>query len=108
MARRGKVIRFPKTPTEPEGREAEGRGERWADNRGFVEIRRCRDQSEALVIKGLFDSEEIPCLLRSRLAHSVHPFSVGAQGEVVILVPQADAARARRLLARAAPGPSFP
>jgi hypothetical protein len=30
----------------------------------------------------------------------VHPFSVGAQGEVVILVPERDAPRARRLLAR--------
>ena len=101
MAKRGKIIRFPKTLPE-------GSGGRWTDDRGFVEIRRCRDQSEALVIKGLFDSEGIPCLLRSRLVHSVHPFTVGDQGEVIILVPEPDAPRARLLIARVSPGPSFP
>lgn len=114
MARRGKIIRFPKVPPEPEGRggrqsrAAEGPGGRWVDERGFVELHRCRDQAEALVLKGLLESEEIPCLLRSRLVHSVHPFTVGDQGEVIILVPEAEAPRARLLLARIAPGPSFP
>ena len=46
----------------------------------LVEVHRC-DQAEAVVVKSLFESQEIPTLLRSRLAHSVHPFSVGAQGE---------------------------
>lgn len=101
MARRGKIIRFPKIPSGSESRGAK-------DERDFVEIYRCRDESEALVLKGLFDSEEIPCLLRSRLAHSVHPFSVGDQGEVTILVPESDAPRARLLVARISPGPSFP
>ncbi len=73
-----------------------------------MEVRRCRDESEALVVKSLLESEEIPCVLRSRLAHSVHPFTVGAQGEVVVLVPAAEAPRARVLLARTSPGPSFP
>ena len=73
-----------------------------------MEVRRCRDQSEALVVKSLFESEGIPCLLRTLLAHSVHPFSVGDQGEVIVLVPAADAPHARILLARIAPGPSFP
>ncbi len=101
MARRGKIIRFPKIPSGSESWGAK-------DERDFVEIYRCRDQSEALVLKGLFDSEEIPCLLRSRLAHSVHPFSVGDQGEVTILVPESDVPRARLLMARISPGPSFP
>jgi hypothetical protein len=92
MPRRGKVIQFPKRP--PESR----------DERGLVEVRRC-DQSEAVVVKALFESEGIPALLRSRLAQSVHPFSVGSQGEVVILVPRSEAERARRLLARIAAGP---
>ena len=96
MAKRGKVIPFPKTPAEPR------------DDRGFVEVRRCRDQSEALVVKSLFESEGIPCLLRTSLAHSVHPFTVGEQGEVVVLVPATDAVQARILLARISPGPSFP
>src|SRR6185312_1538384 len=74
MSMRGKVIPFPKFPRDPGG------------ERGLVEVRRC-DQAEALVLKGLFESQGIPTLLRSRLAHSVYPFSVGGQGEVVVLVP---------------------
>jgi Zn-dependent M32 family carboxypeptidase len=70
-----------------------------ADAEGLVEVHRC-DQSEALVVKSLFESERIPTLLRSRLAHSVHPFTVGAQGEIRILVPQAEVEHARRLLGR--------
>lgn len=95
MTRRGKVIRFPGLPPEPR------------DEPGLVELHRC-DQAEALVVKSLLESEGIPTLLRSRLLHSVHPFTVGDQGEVVILVPESEAPRARRLLARVAPGPPFP
>ena len=91
MSARGKVIRFPKLPPEPR------------DERRLVEVLRC-DRAEALVVKGLFESEWIPTVLRSRLAHSVHPFSLGAQGEVVILVPESEAQRSRLLLARIAPG----
>jgi hypothetical protein len=83
----GKVIPFPQRPS-PEPR----------DDRALVEVHRC-DQGEALVVKGLFESEGIPVLVRSRIAHSVHPFSVGAQGEVALLVPRGDADRSRRLLA---------
>jgi len=82
----GDVIPFPRRAAEP--------GERGA----LVEVHRC-DQREALVVKGLFESEGIPVLLRSRIPHSVYPFTVGAQGEVVLLVPRADADRSRRLLA---------
>jgi hypothetical protein len=95
MARRAKVIRFPKSPPEPPESD-------------LVEVRRCRDETEALVVKSLLESEDIPCVLRSRLAHSVHPFTVGAQGEVIVLVPAAEAPRAHLLLARTSPGPSFP
>ena len=82
----GHVIPFPKRP-------AGGR-----DQSALVEVHRC-DQGEALVVKGLFESEGIPVLLRSRIPHSVYPFTVGAQGEVILLVPRADADRSRRLLA---------
>ena len=50
-------------------------------------------------MKSLLDSERIPAVLRSRIAHSVHPFTVGAQGEVTVLVPRDDLARSQRLLA---------
>ena len=81
----GEVIRFPK-------RRVEG-----GDPAALVEVHRC-DHREALVVKGLFESEGIPVLVRSRIPHSVYPFTVGAQGEVVLLVPRADADRSRRLL----------
>ena len=83
----GKVIPFPVRPA-PVAR----------DEDALVEVHRC-DQREALVVKGLFESEGIPVIVRSRLAHSVHPFTVGAQGEVTLLVPRADADLSRRLLA---------
>jgi hypothetical protein len=92
---RAKVIRFPGLPREPHG------------ERGLVAVHR-GDRAEALVVQGLLESEGIPTLLRSRLAHSVHPFTVGAQGEVTILVPEREAARARRLLGRITPGPDVP
>jgi hypothetical protein len=80
----GQVIPFRKRPAP-------------GDAPPLVEVHRC-DQREALVVKGLFESEGIPVLLRSRITHSVHPFTVGAQGEVALLVPRADADRSRRLL----------
>lgn len=95
MSRRGKIIRFPGPLREPRS-EA-----------GFEEVHRC-DPAEALVVKGLLESEGIPTLLKSRIAQSVHPFSVGDQGEIVVMVPAADAQRGRLILARMAPGPSFP
>jgi hypothetical protein len=97
MPWKSKVIRFPGAP-EPPTRPTSGKA---ADERGLVEVHRC-DQSEAMVVKSLFESEGIPTLLRSRLAHSVHPFTVGAQGEVVILVPKKEVTRTRALLVRRA------
>src|SRR3990172_3726662 len=55
MARRAKVIRFPKSPPEPPQAD-------------LVEVRRCRDETEALGVKSLLESEEIPCVLRSPLS----------------------------------------
>lgn len=72
-----------------------------------MEVRRC-DQAEAVVVRSLLESEGIPTLLRSRLTHSVHPFTVGDQGEAVILVPESEAERARRLLTRIASRPPSP
>jgi len=82
----GKVIPFPIRPAAPR------------EDAALVEVHRC-DQREALVVKGLFESEGILVIVRSRIAHSVHPFTVGAQGEVALLVPRADADRSRKLLA---------
>ncbi|MBI4610130.1 MAG: DUF2007 domain-containing protein [Candidatus Rokubacteria bacterium] len=107
MARKAKVIRFPGRQREPDGSRTEAPSAR-QDERSFVEVHRCRDQAEALVLKGLLESEGIQCLLQTRLAHSVHPFTVGDQGEVIVQVAAPDARRARLLIARGSAGPSFP
>lgn len=75
------------------------------DERRLVTVHHC-SSAEAVVVKSLFESEGIPTLLRSRIAHSVHPFTVGAQGEVVVLVPASEAERCRVLLTRVVPGSS--
>jgi hypothetical protein len=95
MARRGKLIPFPghRPLLTPPG------------ERSLVEVHRC-GQAEAAVVRSLLESEGIPTLLRSHLVSSIHPFSVGDQGEVVILVPEIEAARGRRLLLRLASRPA--
>jgi hypothetical protein len=78
-----------------------------AGERRLVDVYRC-SQAEALVVKSLFESHGIPAVIRARLTTSVYPFSVGHQGEVALLVPEADAARSRHLLVRIAPRRSLP
>ena len=95
MRRRAKIIRFPGAPEPPVSSASSALDD---DERGLVEVHRC-DGAEAVVVKSLLESEGIPTLLRSRFAHSVHPFTVGAQGEVVILVPASEAMHSKVLLA---------
>lgn len=90
MEHRARIIRFPKSPPPVPDHQAPS----------FAEVRRCRDQAEALVIRSLLESEGIRVVLRSNLAQSVHPFSVGNQGEIVILAPDHEAPRARAILIR--------
>jgi hypothetical protein len=66
----------------------------------LVEVARCRDQAEAVVVRSLLESAGIPAVARGRVVQSVHPFSVGEQAEVAILVPPPDAPHARAVLAR--------
>ena len=86
-----KVIPFPRAPRAPRSPSSEP---------PFAEVRRCRDQGEALVVRGLLESEGIVVILRSNLAPSVYPFSVGDQGAVTVLVRGGDAARALQILTR--------
>jgi Putative prokaryotic signal transducing protein len=101
MTRRGKIIQFPKRQPAPApalvpASELPASG---LPASGLVEIRRCRDQSEALVVRALLDGHGIPAVMRGQLVQSVHPFSVGDAGEVTLLVHAVDADRARLLLA---------
>ena len=91
MSPRARIIHFPRVPVvQP------------APDQGFVEVRRCHGQAEALVVRSVLESEGIPVVLRSNLAQSVYPFSVGNQSEIVILAPERYAPRARTLLIRQA------
>ena len=53
---------------------------------------------EALVIKGLLESNGIPCFLKSHAAPSVHVFAVDGMGEVRVMVPKPMAERAKQLI----------
>jgi hypothetical protein len=77
-----------------------------AEAPGLVAVYRCQP-AEALVVKSLLESEGVPVVLRSRLAQSVHPFSIGDQGEVTVLVPTGAVTRAVLRLARISPDPSL-
>ncbi len=92
----GRVIPFRRPPPEP------------PDEGPFEEVTRARDQAEALVVRSLLEAYGIRVLLRTHVAPSVHPFTVGDQAEVRILVTRADVPESRRLLVRLAPGPSAP
>ncbi len=83
-ARRAKIIRFPTRPAARGGAPAGGPPAASLPAGTLVEARRCRDQAEALVVRGLLESEGIRVVLQSRLAQSVYPFSVGDQAEVVL------------------------
>jgi len=92
----GRVIPFPRRSEEPDDAEE------------FVEVARAGDRAEALVVQSLLEAHGIRVVVRTHIAQSVHPFTVGDQGEVRILVPRAAAPEGRRLLARLASGPSAP
>ena len=52
----------------------------------MVEVYRAAGESEAQIIKGLLESNGIPCLLKSNAAPSVHAFAVDGMGEVGVMV----------------------
>ena len=66
----------------------------------LVEVYRATGEAEAQVIKGLLESNGIPCLLKSQAAPSVHAFAVNGMGEVSIMVGQSMAEEASRLIKR--------
>jgi hypothetical protein len=81
----GRVIPFPARAPEPE------------DAHGFTTLVRVQDQAEALVVRGLLEAHGFEVVLRTHVAPSVHPFTVGDQGAVQVLVRR-DALEASRLL----------
>ena len=64
----------------------------------LVEVYHARSQMEAQVIKGLLESFEIPCVLKSNAAPSVHMFTMDGMGEVKVMVLDSMADKARELI----------
>jgi hypothetical protein len=64
----------------------------------LVEVATLQNDSEALVVKSLLESQGIPVITRSPLVQSVHPITVDGVGIVRILVRAEDAGRARDIL----------
>ena len=66
----------------------------------MVEVYRAVGEMEARIIQGLLESREIFCLLESNAARSVHAFAVDGMGEVRVMVWEAIAEKAKRLIER--------
>ncbi len=64
----------------------------------MVEVYRAAGELEALVIKGLLESNEIRCFLKSHAAPSVHVITVDGLGEVKVMVWESMARRAKELI----------
>ena len=62
------------------------------------EVYFARNAMEAQVIKGLLESFDIPCFLKSNAAPSVHIFTMDGMAEVRIMVPAALADEAKELI----------
>ncbi len=70
------------------------------NNGKMVEVYRASGEMEAQVIKSLLESYDIPCLLKSVAAPSVHTFAVDGMGEVKVMVWESMVEKARGLIRR--------
>lgn len=64
----------------------------------LVEAYKAASEMEAQVIKSLLESFDIPCLLKSNAAPSVHMFTVDGMGEVKVMVRDSDLEEAMDLI----------
>ncbi len=64
----------------------------------LTEVYRASNEMEAMVIKGLLESYDVPCLLKSNASHSVHAFVFDGLGEVKVMVLASEADRAKELI----------
>ena len=69
-----------------------------SESEKLIEVYKAANDMEAQVIKGLLESCDIPCLLRSNAARSVHAFAVDGMGEVRVMVWEQTADEARSLI----------
>ena len=66
----------------------------------LTEVYRSAGEMEAQIIKGLLESNGIPCLLQSNASPSVHVFTVDGMGEVKVMVWKSMAEKASNLIKR--------
>lgn len=66
----------------------------------FEKVYTASGQIQAHVIKGRLESEGIPVLLRYDSGSTVFALTVDGLGEVQVLVPREEAARARQILSQ--------
>ena len=64
----------------------------------LVKVYVASGEAQAQIIKGLLESNGIPCLLRSRAAPSVHVFAIDGMGEVKVMVLESRVEEAKRLI----------
>ncbi|UCD58955.1 MAG: DUF2007 domain-containing protein [Candidatus Hydrogenedentota bacterium] len=64
----------------------------------LVEVYEAAGDKEALIIKGLLESEGIMCSLSSDIPHTVVPLNINGLGAVRITVSQRDAERAKEII----------
>ena len=64
----------------------------------LVDVFRASGEMEAHVIKGLLESNGIPCILKSDAATSVHAFTVDGMGAVTVAVLESRAEDAKRII----------
>jgi len=64
----------------------------------LVEVYKARTEMEAQVIKGLLESFDIPCVLKSNAAPSVHMFTMNGLAEVKVMVLDSRADEAKKLI----------
>ncbi len=64
----------------------------------LVEVYQAVGEAEAQIIKGLLESNGIPCLLKSLAAPSVHVFTLYPMGEIKVMVLESTAEKARKLI----------
>ncbi len=64
----------------------------------LIEVYKSASDMEAQVIRSLLESYGIPCLLKSKVAPSVHMFAVGGMGEVRVMVRDSMVEKARELI----------
>ncbi len=64
----------------------------------LVKVYQAIGEAEALIIKGLLESNGILCILRANAAPSVHVFAINGMGEVKVMVRDSTAEKARRLI----------